>query len=151
MYAALKSPFNDIRIYGKDGGADRDLYAAFLDEASRVLSKPGLQDIAAQIRLSATAWNDLADSLLPESVAVFKETRLLMLKKHRLFLEKGSASLEEMLEINHRLSIIQASISEASQISERQAKDMRIEIAERVMEIQDIEFAAIKNLESVIN
>jgi hypothetical protein len=28
---------------------------------------------------------------------------------------------------------------------------MRIEIAERVKEIQDIEFAAIKNLESVIN
>ncbi|MFN2212151.1 MAG: BtrH N-terminal domain-containing protein [Anaerolineales bacterium] len=151
MYAALKSAFNDIRIYGKDGGADRDLYAAFLDEASMILSKPGLQDIADQIRVSAVAWNDFADSLLPESVAVFKETRLLMLKKHRLFLEKGSASLEEMLEINHRLSKIQASISEASQISERQSKDMRIEIAERVMEIQDIEFAAIKNLESVIN
>jgi hypothetical protein len=151
MYAALKSAFNDIRIYGKDGGADRDLYAAFLDEASRVLPKPGLQDIADQIRVSATAWNDLADSLLPDSVAVFKETRLLMLKKHRLFLEKGSASLEEMLEINHRLSKIQASISEASPISGRQVKDMRIEIAERVMEIHDIEFAAIKNLESVIN
>jgi hypothetical protein len=151
MYAALKSAFYDIQIFGKDGGADRELYAAFLDEASIVLSKPGLRDVADQIQKSAAAWNGLADSLLPDRVPIFKETRLLMLKKHQQFLEKGSAALEEMIEINHRLSKLQASISNESPISEQQAKELRTEIADKVMDIHDIEFKAIKDLKSVIN
>lgn len=151
MYAALKSAFHDIRIYGKDGGADRDLYATFLDEAGVLLSKPELGEVADQIRISAAAWNGLADSLLPDSVPIFKETRLLMLKKHQQFLEKGSFALEEMIEINHRLSKLQASISDEPPISEQQAKELRTEIADKVMDIHDIEFKAIKDLKSVIN
>ena len=55
MYAGLISAFEDISIFGKNGGADRTLYAQFLDEASILLSNPVLKEIANQFKESAEA------------------------------------------------------------------------------------------------
>jgi hypothetical protein len=45
-YAALTSAFQNITIFGKDGGAEREVYAQFLDEASSLMTNPALKDIA---------------------------------------------------------------------------------------------------------
>lgn len=150
MYAGLISAFQDISIFGKDGGAERDLYAQFLDEASILLVKPELAVIAGQFRKSAVAWNNLANTLLPDEIPLFMETRTLMLAKHHLFLDQGSSALEEIRQINSRLSEIQILVSEEFPLSESQAEEMRIEIADKVIIVHDLEFAAIQNLQHVM-
>jgi len=151
MYAGLKSAFEDICIFGKYDGADRKLYAQFLDEANKLLSKSELKEIAEQFLMSAKAWDDLADSLLPDEIPLFKETRTLMLRKHRLFLEQGSSSLEEMIHIKIRLSELQSLVDNDFPLTQSQVEDMRDEIAGKVKAVRDIEFDAIDNLSKAID
>jgi len=151
MYAGLISAFEDICIFGKDGGAERKLYAQFLDEASNLLSKSELKEVADQFLNSAKAWDDLADSLLPEEIPLFKETRTLMLRKHRIFLDQGSYSLEEMIQIKVRLSELRSLADEEFPLTPSQVEDMREEIAGKVKAVRDIEFDAIDNLSKAID
>ena len=111
MYASLTSAFHDINLFGKDGNAERDVYADFLDKASVVLEKPGLKDVANQFRASAQTWGALSHALLPDDVSPFKETRELMVQKHWLFLEQGGAALAEMQHIDARLDAIKAKVA----------------------------------------
>ena len=151
MYAGLISAFEDICIFGKDGGADRYLYADFLTEASFVLSQPALKDVAHQFSQSAKAWDNLATSLLPDEVPSFKETRSLITEKHKIFHEQGSSAQEEMLDMKNRLAELKVSIGEDFPINETQAEEMRREIADKVMNVMRIEENAIEDLTKVIH
>jgi hypothetical protein len=147
MYAGLTSAFNDICIFGKEGGAERETYAQFLEEAGVLLSRPGLSDVAEKFRTSAQAWNDLAKTLLPDSVELFKETRLLMIAKHNLFLEKGSSAIGEIRQINDQLEEIKFQVSEDFPLNSSQSDEMKGSIAEKVLTIRNIEFDAIQDLQ----
>jgi hypothetical protein len=146
MYAALKSAFEDIRIFGKNGGADRRLYAQFLDEASLLFSNPDFGEISTQFRKSADAWDDLAISLLPDEIPLLKETRVLMLQKHQLFLKQGSSALEEMRVLKDRISDLRSSADKEFPINEAQAEDLHFKIADKVETVRDIEVQAIEDL-----
>ena len=86
QYAAMTSIYHDVVLFGKglNGRADRDLYADFLDEAATLLGKSELTAVAEQFRTSAEAWGKLAEMVLPEDIAPFKETRETMLRQHQL-------------------------------------------------------------------
>ena len=151
MYAGLTSAFEDIRLFGKDGGADRYLYAAFLDEASDILSKPELKEIAQQFTSSAKAWDALADSLLPDEVPQFKETRTLMLENHQLFITHGSSALDEIKANKKRLVELKSSMAGDFPVDGSQAKVMFNQIADNVKAVQEIEHKAIEDLSKVIS
>ena len=151
MYAGLKSAFEDISIFGKDGGAERKLYVQFLEEASILLSKPELKEVAEQFLKGAKAWDDLADSLLPDEIPLFQETRTMMLRKHRLFLDQGSSSLKEMINIKVRLSELRSVVDKEFPLTQSQVEDIRDEIAGKVKAVRDIEFDAIENLSIAID
>ncbi|NDJ36607.1 MAG: BtrH N-terminal domain-containing protein, partial [Chloroflexi bacterium] len=89
MLAGLSSAFSDVMIFGKDGQAERDRYADFLDEAAIILERPGLREAAQHFRESGQAWDRLAYTLLPDSVPALAEMRDLMLANHRAFLAEG--------------------------------------------------------------
>lgn len=150
MYAALTSAFEDIRIFGKDGGADRYLYARFLDEASVVLSKPELKEIANQFTSSAKAWDDLSDSLLPEEVPLLQETRNLLLEKHKRFLQNGSSALDDIITIKNRLVEIKSQVAGEFPANHSQVEEMLDKITIHVKAVQDIEQGAIRDLSRVI-
>jgi hypothetical protein len=151
MYAALTSAFQDVTIFGKEGGAEREVYAQFLDEASVILANPALNDIAQEFRTSANAWDNLALALLPDEVPLFKETRKLMLDKHQLFLNKGNTSLEEIHKMNNRLDEIKKQMSEEFPLNNAQAVELNASVRDKVLVIQDIEFEAINDLQKVID
>ena len=109
IYAGLTSAFTDICIFGKEGGAERDTYALFLEEASELLSKPALTEVAEKFRSSAKAWNDLANTIFPDNINLFKKTKDLMLKRHHLFLDSGNSALEEIHQIDDQLEAIKDS------------------------------------------
>ncbi len=103
MYNGQTTTFSSIVTFGKDGGAEREMYADFLEEASILLEKPGLKEVAADFHQSAKAWDHLAEALLPDDVPLFKETRELMARSHKLFLDGGMETVDERFQINNRL------------------------------------------------
>lgn len=151
MLAGLTSVFTDINIFGKNGYAERDLYAAFLDEASILLEKPALREVALGFRSSGQAWDALGQALLPDSVPPFAETRELILERHRLFLEQGIAALRRIREINTRLKEIKAEVSADFPLNDAEVVEMRQDLRDHVLKIRDIEQEAVGALQTAMS
>jgi hypothetical protein len=151
LYAGLTSAFSDIETFGHEGGADRGKYADFLDEASLILSKPDLKSVAQQFRASQAAWHKLGQALLPDEVALLQEARQLLLKGHRLFIEKGNEGLAERVEINGRLAAIKAKISAEFPLNDAEVQTLQESIREQILTIHDIEYEAIMALQGVMS
>lgn len=153
QYAAMTSFYHDVVLFGKgmNGRADRDLYADFLDEAAILLEKPDLTAVSAQFRTSAEAWGKLAEMILPEDVAVFKETRETMLRRHQLFLTEGNASLDERLAIHDRLETLKVEMETNFPWDEAAVVAFREGIAEQFLAIHDIERDAVMALQGTMS
>lgn len=151
MYVGLTSQYYDINIFGNDGRADRHTYAAFLEETAVLLNKPALNEAAACFRKSADAWADLSQTLLPDDVAPFKESRDLMDKRYDLFLNDGANSLEERDAITKRLDEIKVAMETEFPLSDSEVVAHRERIAEKVMAIHDVEKTAVETLQAAMN
>ncbi|HEX2905999.1 MAG TPA: DUF4872 domain-containing protein [Phototrophicaceae bacterium] len=119
------------------------MYADFLDEAALLLNKPDLKAAASQFRAAARAWNALAESLLPEEVLLLKETRNLKRRKHRLFIEEGSAALEELRTINTRLAEIKTLVAAEFPLNPAEVAALRENWREQILKIRDLEREAV--------
>jgi len=150
LYSALLWMFNDIMLFGKDGSAERDVYANFLDEAAVLLDKPGLKEAAAQFRTSGEAWNVLADLILPDDVPLLSEARALMTRKSRLFLDQGNAGLTEIGKINGRLKEIRATMENEFPLDASGVTALKKRIATQVAKIAEIEGEAVTTLTAAI-
>ena len=143
MYAGLESVFGDTHTFGKEGFAERDLYADFLDEAAEILQKPSLRTAADQFRVSAKAWEELGLLLLPDEVPVWAEARDLMLTNQSLFLGQGVEKLEQGRANCARLIEIRREMETDFPLSEEEVVAFRERIAQQVLRIRDIEAPAV--------
>jgi len=143
MYAGLESVFGDTHTFGKEGFAERDLYADFLDEAAEILQKPPLRTAADQFRVSAKAWEELGLLLLPDEVPVWAEARDLMLTNQSLFLGQGVEKLEQGRANCARLIEIRREMETDFPLSEEEVVAFRERIAQQVLRIRDIEAPAV--------
>lgn len=150
LYSALTWFFSDIMTFGKEGRAERDVYAQFLDEASAVLEKPDLQEVASLFRQSGERWNEFADALFPDAVPLLREAKELMLRRKRLFMEQGSSALDEIRQINTRRDEIRTAASDDFPLDEAGIVALREGLAEKLDEIRLIEEEAIIDLKSVM-
>ena len=132
---------------GEGNSAERGLYADFLDEAVIILNKPGLRQAADQFRQSESAWASLAEKLLPENVPLFQETRDLLDRKRKLFIEQGAAALEEICAINLRLNAIAQRVAQEFPLDETAVVAYREELADQVSAILDCERQAVATLQ----
>jgi hypothetical protein len=150
MVAGMLSAFHDIRIFGKDGrpenAADRGIYADFLDEASLILEKPALRQVAGLFRCSAQAWTALSEALLPDSIELLGEIRRLELRRHALFLAQGGAALSEFQAIGKRLEEIRIQAIADFPLDENSVVNLRDNIRQRVLIIHDLERQAVEAL-----
>lgn len=151
LYAGLTSVFTDINTFGKDGRAERDLYADFLEEAAILLENPTLNEAANHFRRSGQAWEALNLILLPDEFAPLAETRKLLLKQHRLFLEQGSAALDEIVQINDRLETIKVEMETNFPLDETGVVTLQEAIAKQVLHIREIEAEAVAVLKAAMN
>ena len=150
FYAGLTSTFSHFGAVGINGDAERALYADFLDEAALLLHKPALRAVAQQFRQSATAWRDLGHSLLPDTIAPFQETRLLLERKRHLFIAQGGATLAERQAINERLQAIRASMAMDFPLSAADVVALCAQISEQLLRIRAQEQAAITQLRAIM-
>lgn len=139
-----------VMTWGAGEGAERGLYADFLDEAALILNKPDLNAAAQQFRASAGVWCELANAALPDDVPLFQEARELKLKKHRLFVEQGSAALDEIHAIHQRLGEIKAQVSQDFPMSEKEVIAFRERLRGIVLRIHGVEAQAIEMLQAAM-
>lgn len=151
MYAGLKSLFVDICTFGTDGKAERPLYGAFLEEASQILSKPGLAECAALFRESGELWQALSVALLPDHIVPFQRTRELLLLKRDLFVAHGGAAQAKIQAINAELQEMKATIAQTFPIANEVVPAFRQTLADHILPIMNLEQQAITCLQAMLS
>lgn len=152
LYTGLSTAFHFSQQFGKDDSctAERIMMADFLEEASLILDKPALSEIAPKFRKAGKAWKALGEALLPDDVPLLKETRDIMAQKHSLFLNKGNKSTEKRVELGRREQELKT-MSEDFPLSDNEIEQLQANIAEHVKVIHDIEHDAIMSLREVMS
>ncbi|MBV7337660.1 BtrH N-terminal domain-containing protein [Chloroflexi bacterium TSY] len=156
MVAGLTSAFSDVMTFGKEGsvdqgGAERYMYANFLDEASIVLDKSALREVAEQFRASGQAWHALAMALLPDNVEPLREIRDSMLRWQTLFINRGNAALDEIHQSAQKIEDIKVASTENFPLTSEEITDFRKNLAEQVLDVYELEEAAILQLRDVMS
>ncbi len=103
LLGALMNGFIYIEIGGTGGSAFRLMYARFLEEASSIIDRPALREVAEMMRQSAAVWSEIASGFLSDSWPNLKRMKELMLEKNRLFEEQEPGALQAMISINGQL------------------------------------------------
>ncbi len=141
--------FDWIMIWGGNDGAERALYADFLDEAAAILGKPALKSVSESFRQSAMAWNALAKAVLPDDIPLLKETRELKLQKRTLFLA-GQSTLEQRKAINAHLKGLKDSAATDFPMSAAEYKALRENLRAHILTIYELEKEAVTALQSAV-
>ncbi len=149
LYAGLTSAWRAIMVDGKEGQAERHLFADFLDEASVILNKGALKEVATQFRASGQAWNELANALLPERVSLFKEARELMWARYQRFLNCGYDSAV-IAATQARLHEIKTELVADFPLTGFEVTALHGEIAAHVHKLHDLELVGINQLRLVM-
>jgi hypothetical protein len=139
-----------VNTWGSSDGADRDLYADFLEEAARILKRPALSEAAAAFRESHRLWLLFADAALPDNLPLLGESRMMIGNKHKLFIEKGEAALPEIKKINQRQRELLRESETEFPLSDSQAADLRANLRDHILKISAIEKQAVDLLQSAI-
>ena len=146
LYAGLVSTYNCIEAFGTGGHASRDQYADFLDEAAAILVKPLLKDAGSLFRKAASAWDALAETLLPDSVEPLQETRQLIQQNMSLFQQSGGASIHQQQANRDRLQQIKTEMGSDFPLDERGCDELLGDVRDKVLAIRDIEREAVTAL-----
>jgi hypothetical protein len=139
-----------IQTWGSAPGAERGLYADFLDEAAEILNKPALKDPAGIFRESYSLWCEFAEALLPDGVPLLGESKQLIQRKHDLFIAQGDFALPEIKKINARLNELLAQSETEFPLSQAEAADFRAHLRDILLKISAVEQRAVDSLQAAI-
>jgi hypothetical protein len=146
LFGALMNGFMYIEISGTGGSAFRSMYAQFLEEASSIINKPALNEVAELMRQSAKVWSEIALGCLPDSWPNLKRTRELIVEKNKLFEEQEPGALEAMRRINEELDDLMGKAVEDLQKPPVFLADVR----QSILKCYEIERKAFNTLSSAI-
>ena len=150
LFSAMLGVYTMIERRGPGGGAFRPLYADFLDEAGKVLEKPNLSDVADQYRESAKLWKKLANTILPDSVPVFKEMKQLAQEQDALLDKKGAEAIDDLENLHAAQEQLKAKVEKSFPLSEAEVKDLLANLRDRVLAIHAAEEKAVAALQKAI-
>jgi hypothetical protein len=156
MYHALAGAvgqpgaYSWVQTWGSASGAERGLYADFLDEAAEILKKPGLKDSGEIFRESYLLWCEFADALLPEDVPLLGESKHLIQRAHDLFIEQGDTALPEIKKINLRLNELLAQSETSFPLSPAEAADFRAHLRDILVKLSAVEQKAVESLQQAV-
>ena len=139
-----------IQTWGSAPGAERGLYADFLDEAAVILKKPALNDIAGQFRESFSLWSEFADALLPSDVPLLGESKKLIQREYDLFVEQGESALDEIKGIHIRLTELLKLAESDFPLSGSEAADFRADLRDNLLKISEVEQKAFDSLQLAV-
>ena len=153
MYHALAGAvgqpgaYSWIQTWGAAPGAERGLYADFLDEAAEILKKPVIKEAAGLFREGFSLWCEFAEALLPDDLPLLGESKQLLQRKHDLFIEEGETSLPEIKKIHARLNKLLAQSETEFPLTQGEAADFRAHLRDVLLRISSVEQRAIESLQ----
>jgi Butirosin biosynthesis protein H, N-terminal/Domain of unknown function (DUF4872) len=156
MYHALAgSPsqpgvYHWVNTWGAADGAERGLYADFLEEAAQILKEPALKEAAEKFRESYLLWLQFADALLPDDIPMLSESKKLIRQRHTLFVERGEEALPNIRKINARLRELLKASETDFPLSSVQAAELRARLREHVLKISAAEKEAVDLLQGAV-
>jgi hypothetical protein len=156
MYHALAGSvgqpgaYSWIQTWGSAPGAERGLYADFLDEAAEILKKPGLKDVGEYFRESYALWREFAQALLPDDLLLLGESKELIQREHDLFVEQGQPALEEIRSIHARRKELLEKAESDFPLSQAEAVDFRAHLRNLVLKISEVEQKAVDSLQRAV-
>lgn len=139
-----------VNTWGSADGADRALYANFLEEAAAILKRPAIGEAAGKFRESHILWLQFANAALPDDLPLLGESRRLIARKHKLFIERGEAALPEIKKINQGHRELLKESEAGFPLSHSQAADLREDLRQYILKISATEKQAIDLLQSAI-
>lgn len=139
-----------VNTWGSADGAERGLYADFLAEVAVILKQPALKDAAQKFRESHALWQRFSEQSLPNDVPLLGESRKLIQKKHKLFVEKGESALPEIKKINIRHKELLKASETDFPLSAAEAAELRANLRDGLLKISAVERQAVDMLQSAI-
>ncbi len=150
MLAGLAGVFSDINIFGKVGYAERDVYADFLEEASQILERPALNEVAAQFRHSAQAWDAFSQALLPSDVPLLGEMDQVLQQQRDLLFTQGSVASDQITQLKQREKALLAEAETNFPLNKNEVETFRGEMAAHLQKIHDLEETAVTQLKEAM-
>jgi hypothetical protein len=138
-----------IMTWGAGPDGERGIFADFLEDAALILNESRLSSVASQFRKSAALWHSLAETALPSSIPLLRETGELLLRQRAILIDKGPASADERREIGARLVEIAKTAAEALDPSSAALQQMLEELRDRVLAIESAERSGINELKKI--
>lgn len=143
LLGALMNGFIYIETGGTGGSGFRPMYARFLEDASDIVGKPALKEVAALIRETGKMWTRIASALLPDSWSDLGRVRKLLTQKNRLFEDQEAGALGKMKEID--------------QLTVKAVEDLKnppiflADVKEHILECYRIEKQAFEKLSAIMS
>ncbi len=150
LFDALYSIFVQVSGRSGTGHGNRAFYADFLDQASEILSVPGLRGAADLYRQCDQMWEAVANEHLPDSAPLFKEAKELTLRQRVLFESEGVQADDEIQSIRKRLQEIAQEASEKFPLSFQDSRTLLNDLRVRILKLRDAEAEAVRALEAAI-
>jgi hypothetical protein len=145
LLGVLMNGFMYIEIAGTGGSAFRNMYARFLEEASSIINKPSLKEVAEMMRQSAVIWSQIAEGFLPDSWPNLKRMRQLIVEKNRLFEEQEPGALDGMARINHEFDDLMTKAVEDL----KRLPAFLADVQKSILRCHDVESQAFQRLSSL--
>ena len=148
LFGCLFNVFVYIEIGGTGGSAFRTMYAQFLREASSILDKSDLNEVAEMFEDSGKIWSEIAAAALPDSWPTLKRTRELCVEKNRIFEEQESGALKKMQKINLELDDLMKKAAE--DLQEKNLAPLLSGLEQKILECYEAEKKAFQTLSSAM-
>jgi len=149
LYSTLTSIYEGIAYKSSEGDGLRAMYADFLSEASAVVNKPQLKEIAAQYKKIGKMWANLADACLRDSVQPFKETKKLLGKKYELLRTQGDAGLKEAAKASKKLNDLDNALNKQFPLNDHQINELFADLQAQLYDIHAAEEKTLAELHDV--
>ena len=150
LFDTLTRLHAQIDFLNSDGGALRSSYGDFLLEASDILHKPKLRDVAVMFADVGTLWDDIESLALPDDVPLLKEARFAAVEWDNTFRVNGQSARRELDVKAEKMKKIRGEVAHAFPLTEQETLDFLRELGSYVLEIYEKEKAALMALKKAV-
>ncbi len=146
LFDTLTRIHAQIAFYNSDGGALRSSYADFLEEASDILKKPELKQIAHQFYDIGIMWDEIGTTALNDDIPELLHARQTALNWQNTFKVHGSFQSNSLDTLSKELQGIRTEFSEESPLTQRELTTLFEELGARFHEVYEAEKKALTAL-----
>jgi hypothetical protein len=153
LFDCLFNIFIYIEIGGTGGSAFRPMYAQFLREASSIVNKSKLVEVAEMFEESGKKWSEIAMTALPDNWPTLKRIRELSIEKNKIFEEQPPRALEKMREIGAEITdtlIRKKAAEEFEELQGQRLVPVLTELRQKIIKLHEIEKKAFEKLNNIV-